>query len=82
MDIDIYLSGLLARCQMRGHKMAEITSIKIGLRRFVLFWYTTLGRVFWFFKTKYNYTRPKFPYFTVVSLYSYYQYIYWKTQFV
>ena len=23
-----------------------------------------------FYKTKYNYTRPKFPYFTVVSLHS------------
>ena len=49
-----------------------LTSIKIGLRAFCfgLFWYVALCRVVWCFKTNYNYTRPRVPYLTVVSLYS------------
>ena len=76
-----YLDCLLG-VKMRGRKMAEIwewllmgstadhAGSKSACRRFVLFWYTALCRVFRFVKTKYNYARPKFPYFTVVSLYS------------
>ena len=94
------LSGLLTRRQnawsQDGGNMRVITNkvnrwpvSRSAWARFVLFSYTALCRVFWFFKTKYNYTSciteqvytEIYLFYSCnffIHLYSYYQYIYWK----